>query len=157
MNPPRPASRLRARRRAQLIVTMKQSQEALFCFAVGAGFLAAAAFTWLRARRFVAASDATFGVVVGLREHRGKAVTYAPVISFDGPDGRPVVFTESTASSPPAYAVGDRVKILYRRDDPCRARVNSVSHLYLSSLVFGALGASVFLAGVLIAVFAAGG
>lgn len=63
------------------------------------------------------------------------------------------MFTESTASNPPDYEVGDSVKILYRRDDPSRARVASASNLYLLAMVFGGLGAVIILIGILIAAF----
>lgn len=133
---------------------MKHASDALICFVVGGAFILAAAFAWLRTRRFVRASAHGFGEVIGLREHRGRATTYAPVIRFSAPDGRVVVFTESTGSYPPEHNVGDRVRILYRRADPTRARVASASNLYLPALVFAGIGGTVFAAGLLITAFA---
>ncbi|HEX8290975.1 MAG TPA: DUF3592 domain-containing protein [Pyrinomonadaceae bacterium] len=133
---------------------MKEALDALICIVVGGAFGLAAAFTWLRTRRFVEESVPARGEVIELREHRGDGVTYAPVIRFEGPDGRPVVFTESTASNPPDHAVGERVKILYHRADPTRARVASASNLYLLTIIFAAVGAITFAVGVLIAAFA---
>ena len=130
--------------------------DALLCIALGGAFGLAAAFMWLRTRRFVRESVQGFGEVVGLRRHRGKAVTYAPVIRFTAPGGRVVEFTESTASSPPQFAPGERVRSLYRREDPTKARVAATSNLYLPAMVFGAIGATLLLAGVLIAAFARG-
>ena len=133
---------------------MKQATEALICFVVGGAFVAAAAFAWLRTRRFVGRAAPAYGEVIGLREHRGKVTTYAPVVRFSCPDGRVIVFTESTASSPPDHGVGDRVRVLYRRENPGDARVASTSSLYLFPVVFAALGGLVFAVGILIAAFA---
>ncbi|HVF45383.1 MAG TPA: DUF3592 domain-containing protein [Pyrinomonadaceae bacterium] len=133
---------------------MKQFSEGLFCLVVGAAFCAAAAFSWMRTRRFVEESVSAFGEVVELREHRGEGVTYAPVIRFAGPGGRVVEFTESVASSPPAHRVGERVRILYRPEDPTRARVASTSNLYLLTIIFAAIGGVVSVIGLLLAVFA---
>lgn len=133
---------------------MKQFFEGLFFLAIGVAFCGAATFSWLRTRRFVEESVTAFGEVVGLREYSGDGVTYAPVIRFDIPGGGVSEFTESISSSPPAHKVGDRVKILYHRDDPSRARVASTLNLYLLTIIFAAIGGSLVVAGLLMAVFA---
>lgn len=127
----------------------------ILCFLVlGAAFIVGAAFSWLHTRRFIEESAPTFGEVVGLRQYDGETVTYSPVVRFTGPGGRVVEFTESTSSNPAGYSVGDRVKILYRRSDPSDARVASKSSLYLLAMIFGAIGATMFVVGILLAVFA---
>lgn len=133
---------------------MQEAFDALLCIFLGGAFGLAAVFTWLRTRRFVEESVKTYGEVVELRECHGDGITYAPVVRFSGPDGRPVVFEESVSSNPPAHRVGERVKILYRRADPTRARVASTVNLYLLTLIFGAVGALTFLIGVFLAVSA---
>lgn len=133
---------------------MKEALDALICIVIGGAFGLTAVFTWLRTRRFIEESVAAFGEVIELRAHHDDGVTYAPVVRFNGPDGRPVVFTESTSSNPPGHDVGDRVKILYHRADPTRARVASTINLYLLTLIFGAIGALTFLIGLFIAAFA---
>lgn len=133
---------------------MEQVLSVLLCVILGAVFLAAAVFTWLRTRRFVEEAVPAYGEVIALREHHDDGVTYSPVVRFTGPDGRLIEFTESTSSNPAGYGVGDRVKILYRRSDASDARVGSTPRLYLLTIIFGAIGGSLFLVGILIAVFA---
>ena len=125
----------------------------LIFVALGAAFAAGALFTWLNTRRFVAESVPAIGEVVGLLERDGDDVTFAPVIRFPGPGGRPYEFTETTSSNPPGYSVGDRVKVLYHGQDPRRARVASPFRLYLLEMVFGGLGAIFFVVGLLITAF----
>lgn len=133
---------------------MKQFFGGLFCLAVGAAFWAAAGFSWMRTRRFIEESVPAFGEVVELREHHDEGVTYAPVVRFTGPGGRVVEFTESVSSNPPAHRVGERVKILYRPEDPTRARVASTLNLYLLAMIFAVIGGIVSIVGLLLAVFA---
>lgn len=136
---------------------MKQFSEGLFCLVIGAAFCAAAVFSWMRTRRFVEESVPAFGEVVELREHHDEGVTYAPVVRFTGPGGRVVEFTESVSSNPPAHRVGERVKILYRPEDPTRARVASTLSLYLLALIFALIGGLVSIIGLLLAAFAVAG
>lgn len=136
---------------------MKQFFEGLLFFVLGAAFCAAAVFSWMRTRRFIDESVSAFGEVIRLIEHHDEGVTYAPVIRFTGPGGRAVEFTESVSSNPPAHRVGERVKILYRPEDPSRARVASTLSLYLLAIIFGVIGGIVSIVGLLLAVFAVAG
>lgn len=118
--------------------------------ALGAGLLVGAAFAWLHTRRFVAEAVAGFGEVVGLREHSDDGVSYSPVVRFSGPDGRAVEFTDNVSTNPPAYAVGDRVKILYHPASPRRARIASTFRLYLLATTLGVVGAGFLAVGLLV-------
>lgn len=133
---------------------MKQFFEGLFCFVLGGAFFVAAVFSWRRTRRFVEESMPAFGEVIELREHHDEGVTYAPVVRFVAPGGRVVEFTEKISSNPPAHRVGEQVKILYRPEDPTRARVASTLNLYLLAMIFAAVGGAVAIIGLLLAVFA---
>ena len=64
---------------------------------------------------------------------------YAPRVTFTTADGRTVVFESRTASSPASYAEGDRVQVRYRAEDVSDARIDSVTGVWLSSLVTGGL------------------
>jgi hypothetical protein len=113
----------------------------LLFIALGAFAVSAAAFSWVRTRRFVAESVSTPGEVVALSERRGRRVMYAPVVRFTGPDGRAVEFTDEVSRNPPGYRVGDRVHVMYRRRDPGSARVISPYSLYAFEIVFAGFGA----------------
>ena len=128
----------------------------LFIF-LGGSVVLGAAFSLKRARRFVAESALVPGEVVGVSERRGRRVMYAPVVRFNGPDGRAVEFIDEMSSSRPAYRVGERVSVMYRRGDPSDARVSPPYRLYASEVIFACFGA-LFAAvgGVLVYAFAFG-
>jgi hypothetical protein len=133
---------------------MEQIYGGLFFAALGTVFILVGCYSWRNTRRFVAESVPAFGEVVGLKEQQGDGVTYSPVIRFSATGGRAVEFTETTSSNPPGYSVGERVRVLYRPDDPKGARVASPFRLYLFAAIFGGIGATFFVIGLLVAVLA---
>lgn len=85
------------------------------------------------------------GKVVALKESpatHDSGVTYYPVIEYEVA-GRSYTFTPSNSSNPPAYAVGERVALLYDPSDPGRARVDSWWELWLMPLALGGAAAVV--------------
>ena len=126
----------------------------LIFVALGGVFILVALVSWYRTRRFVEESVPAFGEVIGLQERRSDDVTYSPIIRFPVPGGGVVEFTETTSSYPAGYKVGDRVRVLYHREDLRRARVASTWRLYLVVMIFGGLGGIFFVVGLLAMAFA---
>ena len=61
--------------------------------------------------------------------------TWAPVFQFTTPDdGQLHTVTSRIASSPPAYSVGESVRVLYSAENPQDAIINSFFQLYLTPL-----------------------
>ncbi|MCB1505596.1 MAG: DUF3592 domain-containing protein [Hyphomicrobiaceae bacterium] len=106
----------------------------------------------------VSKSDRTSGEVVAIEKShpmpasKGGAprVTYTPVIEFKAPDGATHRFTSSWHSTEPAYAVGEKVGILYRRDDPSRAFVDSFAETWLLPIIFSGIGLVFTLVGLVV-------
>jgi hypothetical protein len=101
----------------------------LFVGVFGAIFTAVGGWMMYDAYRFNAAAEHAEGVVVRLerRESRDRgrvSHTYVPVVRFEA-EGRPVTFTGSVGSSPPAYKEGERVSVLYTPGNPEDARIES--------------------------------
>jgi hypothetical protein len=75
---------------------------------------------WLghREHRWLRQSAMTVGTVVELVTSRGSkgSTTYAPRVSFKGPDGAPHEFTRSYYSSPAGFRVGEAVLVAYDRE-----------------------------------------
>jgi hypothetical protein len=104
----------------------------------------------LSTRSFLADSSTATGTVVELvpRQscsedddgHRTCDWVYAPRIRFTTADGREVVFTSATASSPPSYTEGDSVQVRYLPSNPVGARVDSFSGLWLAPVIVGGIG-----------------
>lgn len=70
--------------------------------------------------------------------------TYQPVVQFQH-GAQQIQFSDSVASSPPAYRVGDSVIVLYLESNPYDARIESFMSLWFLPLLFGGMGA-IFLA-----------
>lgn len=66
---------------------------------------------------------------------------YVPVIEFYPKMGGKITFTDSSVGSiPPAYQPGDKVDVLYDPANPRDARIKSFANLYLSAVIFIAVG-----------------
>jgi hypothetical protein len=103
----------------------------------------------LRTQAFLAESTSATGQVIGLvpREscdedddgHRTCTTVYAPRVRFATADGREIVFVSDTASSPASYSEGDRVTIRYRPNEPTKARLDTVTDIWLGAMITGGL------------------
>jgi hypothetical protein len=109
----------------------------LVCLAIGTVFmLVACGFAIRDLVRTVGAAVAT-GEVIALEA--GSRGTYRPTVRFPT-DGGPVTITGLVASNPPAYRVGESVRVYYDRADPSAAIIDSFVERLLFSVVFGAVG-----------------
>lgn len=65
---------------------------------------------------------------------------WQPVVRFLH-DRQWTEFSDSVASSPPAYHVGETVTVLYLRSNPYVARISSFISLWALPMIFGGIGA----------------
>ncbi len=104
----------------------------------------------LRTRAFLADSSVASGQVIQLvprqsctededGRDRNCTTVYAPRVRFTTADGQEIVFVSGAASSPPSHEVGDRVDVRYRSNDPSDARIDSVTGVWLSSIITGGI------------------
>lgn len=70
--------------------------------------------------------------------------SYAPVVRFQH-GAQHIQFTDSVATNPPAYRVGETVQVLYLESDPYDARIASFVSLWALPTIFGGIG-TIFLA-----------
>ncbi|HEX6986926.1 MAG TPA: DUF3592 domain-containing protein, partial [Planctomycetaceae bacterium] len=109
---------------------------------VAALMLSIAGVTAVNAREELAREQSAPGRVVDLvarRDNAGKEFSY-PVVEFVLPDGTPQTVEVPEGSSPPAYAKGDAVTVLYDPEDPRDARIDSVSGAIVLWIVPGITG-----------------
>ncbi len=66
-------------------------------------------------------------------------IQQAPVVEYHV-DGKRFTFRSSLSSSPPAYAVGDNVVVVYRPDNPKSVQINSFLDRWLFPTVFTGAG-----------------
>jgi|SRR5581483_5351715 len=80
--------------------------------------------------------------VVRIIERRdvGSDASYYPVFSFRDPTGEEHEVYSSSGSFPPANAVGDSVTVLYRPQQPSKAREDSFSELWLLPVILAVVG-----------------
>ncbi len=115
---------------------------------VGAMLLFLGIATFIKTRRFAADAIRTPGVVVenkAMREQRqdglGHDTLYYPVFAFTDLQGIERRVRGSTASFPPSFPIGAQVVVLYRRDDPESARIDSPGDLWFVPAVASIIGA----------------
>jgi hypothetical protein len=110
---------------------------------IGTGLLIGTFALGMNTRSFIAAAKHAEGTVTELVEKRDKddgSITYTPVVAFTADNGATVSFTSSFSSQPAAYAVGEKVEVLYAPDDPNDARIKGFGSLWLGPLIMGVLG-----------------
>lgn len=128
---------------------------------VGAGLLLAAVVAARRALALKRTGTRSRAIVVEMKARdlnirsRNEAASddtvFAPVVEFTTPDGT-IQRVEGVASSPPRYAVGDRVDVLYDPARPGDARVDSFWGLWLG-VVLTVVGGGVACAVALVLLF----
>ncbi len=103
-------------------------------------------FGW-RGVRLAREGESTIGHVVDMEESsdgEGGCCVYSPIIEFTAPNGRPVRFESSNASSPPAYRIGQEVEVLYNPNDPNDASINSFYELWLVPAILAPVDVMLF-------------
>lgn len=112
---------------------------------VGLGFLAAALFFWVQAKKFVDTASTAQGTVVELirRTSQKGSETYAPMVAFVTHTGEQRTFLSSIGSKPAYFSVGESVEVLYNVTD---ARINTLGQLWLGPSLAGGFGVA-FLSG----------
>ncbi len=102
--------------------------------------------------KFKAGGIATEGTVVDFETERstsdGKVSTmYKPVVQYTTTDGKTLTFITSSSSSSPAYDRGEKVKVLYSKVTPERARLDSFMENWFGALIVGFFGVIIALLG----------
>ena len=121
---------------------------------IGLGFLAGASWVTVSNIRFKATAEKTVGTIVKFerrtstattRRGRTRHPTWAPVFEFADLNGVTQRVTSSYSTSVTTRQVGDKVPVLFDRDAPHDARIDSFTSLWLGPLIylFGSLVFSV--------------
>lgn len=108
-------------------------------------FLLASAGFAFHTFEFLLHSVRTKGTVVKLigRTDSHGETSYTPVFQFTAKDGQTYITATDFASSPPLYAVGQTIPVLYEPGKPRTATLDSFWTLWLFSLVFFVFGVGV--------------
>ncbi len=102
---------------------------------------------------FLYRSSAANGTIKSLapviNKHDGTR-SYVPVFTFTAQGGRSYSVKSGVATNPPAFAVGQTVRVLYIKTDPTNAKLDSFWQLSLVTIVCAGLGIFFFGAGYLL-------
>ena len=97
--------------------------------------------------RLVNEGDTAVGTVVAM--DRGSKGSASPIVDFTTASGQRVRLDGIASSKPPAYTVGDKVRVYYLRTDPEYHALDSFSEMWLLPAVFDPLGLGGFVAGII--------
>lgn len=101
---------------------------------------------------FIARSASTTGTIIRLDQvpdQENDTVNYAPAFSFKAQSGSDYTVRSSTATNPPGLKIGEQVRVIYLKDDPSSAKLDSFWQLWFVTIILCALaiflGAASFL------------
>jgi hypothetical protein len=121
---------------------------------VGALLLGLGLFFFVRTRSFLSRAVSVTGAVIGFRESRGSegGTVYQPVVTYRTTEGQTHEFTDSVASDPPGFTVGEAVPVAYDPTDPEQAKIARPFRLWFVSGLLSSMGALFLVLGVVLAV-----
>ncbi len=86
---------------------------------------------------FIESSIITTGTVDGYKEKMADgSIMYSPKISFEDKDGKTIHFVSDVESDSKRYDIKDKVQVLYKYNNPHKAKINSFMTLWFSTIVY---------------------
>ena len=107
-------------------------------------------FVFQQQRQFHETALSASGTVIDLQARRSSEgnMAYAPIVEFTTREGETRVFTSSGGwCSALSYSQGDRVSVLYQREDPGQAQIDSLMEQWGIVGILLLLGSTAMLAG----------
>lgn len=124
-----------------------------FLIFAGAGILllAISGLLYLGEANFLSRAVPATGTVTDLERSSSSegGYSYCPVIQFTSRDGQVVSYEGNVCSDPPAYAIGDRVELVYDPEDPEHVQMDNFWSKYVAVFVTGVIGAPLTLVGLI--------
>ncbi len=109
-------------------------------FLIGVGLIAWSGSIIQDSRNFLATASTTTGVVTDLRlSSSSRSTTYYPVVRYTA-EGAAHTIIGRGGSNPPAYSIGEKVKVIYPPGEPQAGRLNNFMDLWMLPLIPGGLG-----------------
>ena len=127
---------------------------AIFFTAQGTAVIAFGLVLFLESKNFVVhATQQTSGTIVGFVVPSGRRLTPIPVFEFTDSFGTLHTNYNSSRQDPPAYKIGELIKVRYRPENPETARIDSFAELWLFPTFLLGIGLPVLIGGVYCFVF----
>jgi hypothetical protein len=100
---------------------------------IGFGILISGIFAIFKVRRQLAGSAKAMGKVLALGTISGqRGYLYCPQVEFAIPNGQTFRFQSEVGSQPPAYQVGQPVRVVYQITSPTKAEIDSPANLWFA-------------------------
>jgi len=120
----------------------------LFGFLYAVPLILLALASTLAFKRVVFVHDAlrTDGTIINIRcpnQSTRHGYQCLPIFRFTATDGQIYIVESPTGGNFSDFKIGEPVKVLYPKDQPHTARIDSFAHLWATPLIFAALGASI--------------
>ena len=120
---------------------MKSSNKgALIALILGLPFLLFGVKELYQVNRFVAGGEHADGIIFEMKKGPSKLSKYHPRIRFQTKEGKNIEFSPGNGSNPPMYEVNDHVPVVYNRDYPNYAVINSFIEIWLAPVIYAGLG-----------------
>lgn len=125
----------------------------IFSF-VGSCLLTGGLVSFSNTRSFIKNADSAKGIVIKnisrtSRDNDGRTTRlYYPVTKFTSLNGAEITFENKAGASPASYSSGDEVTVLYTKQNPRDAKINSFMSLWATTSVLFFIGGTFFLCGV---------
>lgn len=105
------------------------------CLVVSAGFV-------IHTGWFIQNSSRAEGHIIALTPtvDNENQTNYAPIFRFIADNGQTYTITASVSSNPPGFDVGDVIKILYPKNSPEKASIDSFGQLWFIPMVITGIG-----------------
>lgn len=112
--------------------------------------LLGAVYSYRNTADFLDIAVPTTGTVVDFVTVSSDSITYKPVIRFVTDSNEEVEFTSSVSSNPPAYALDEKVEVLYSPLNAHQAEINNLAELWWAFITMLVLGGVFLSVGMLI-------
>lgn len=130
----------------------------LIFFLIGLAVLVSGIISVFKVRRQIAETAATSGTVVNFGKINGqRGYFYCPQVAFPDSNGNRIEFQSEFGTQPPAYQIGQTVSVIYQKNNPQKAEIDSITTLWFApgcmlvmAFAFTFLGLVLFGVGILV-------
>ena len=118
----------------------KRGGAAFLVLALGLPLLIFGVRELYQVKMFLANGEHADGVVIEMNKGSSKLAKYHPIVRFQTKDGRTIEFSPGNGSNPPMYDVNDHVRVIYNKEYPDVAVINSFIEIWLAPIIYTGLG-----------------